>query len=306
MVRRVLVSSCVAALLACIGVAAPAQEDGTVRGRLVPATEAVACASTDGRVERVLVNPGDAVEEGQVLAVLANSDVDNLAEISRVEVRGTELTLEAARLRRSMAEAELAAGQKQLDEMRAQMEQGKSLLEAHSISEEQYAQGRMAIEQMEAKLADGKSVVRLREIEAQQAEAALERSRLDLDRAGELRAGLEVRSPIAGRVAEVLAVPGQWIAKGAVLARIFGMAPPVFEGELPESLFARVAPGTRFSVEGPACQATLEATVDRVAPVAERRGAGEATVRVRAIFGGDAAALDVLLPGLTARAAIVE
>lgn len=84
-------------------VAAGGQEE-TVRltGTLAPARQAVVSARTGGRIEEVLVQPGDSVAQG---AVIARIDTEELA----LQYAQQESSVEATRIQFELAESQLAS-----------------------------------------------------------------------------------------------------------------------------------------------------------------------------------------------------
>ena len=67
-------------------------------GTLVPVEIRWIPAATSGRVERILVNPGERVEEGQALMLLSNPEVQQAALDAESALRRAEAELERHRL----------------------------------------------------------------------------------------------------------------------------------------------------------------------------------------------------------------
>ena len=114
----------------------------------------------------------------------------------------------------------------------------------------------------------------------QVATAELERARQRLKDAQVALSHAEIRSPVAGRVVDRLAEPGDTAAPGAPLLRIYDPGALRLEAPVRESLATRLASGQLLSVEVPAISAALMGEIDEIVPHAEP-GARTFLVKVR-------------------------
>ncbi len=249
----------------------------TCVGRLEPEGEAIRLTASPflgrPRVLELQVDEGDAVQKGQVLAVLDSRDILQAAARqaeSRVAIALARLAqtragvkpgdLAAQRNEIERIQSELAHARTQYDRLRGLYEKGDcstSELDAQRLEVD--TRTRLAARAWEIlkSLEEVREVdVRLAEAEVGQAEAGLERSRAELDLA-------TVRSPIDGSVLRVRARPGESVGEEGIveLGRTQRM---IAVAEVYETDLARVKAGQRATVTSDAFPGALEGTVERV------------------------------------------
>ncbi|HEX8321113.1 efflux RND transporter periplasmic adaptor subunit [Longimicrobium sp.] len=197
-------------------------------GTLVPERIRWVPAGTGGRVERLLVQPGDRVEPATVLLELSNPDV-------QLEALDAERQL-------AQAQAEMAGLQSTLQTQRLQLQGGLSTLrgeqrEAHRRAE---ADRELAARGLIARMELARSEDRARELGErlrmdEEQLRVLERSagsRMAVQRAqverlrsivqfhAQRATSMQVRAGAAGVVQELPLQVGQWVTPGTTLARV--------------------------------------------------------------------------------------
>jgi len=90
----------------------------------------------------------------------------------------------------------------------------------------------------------------------------------------------EIRSPVAGRVVDRLAEPGDTAAPGVALVRIYDPGAMRIEAPVRERLATRLKPGQVLEVEVEALDLSVEGTIDELVPAAEP-GARTFLIKVR-------------------------
>lgn len=199
----------------------PAPRAFTAGGWIEPAFPwpLVVSALTAERLERLKVQEGDAVAEGEVVAELWDRDL-------RDEVRRAEAQRDLARASLALLEAgtraeEIAEAKARLRELEADRDllervakRSRLLCEGEAISDEQAERDEAAHEAAKARVEAQAAVVarleagpRAEEIDAARAEAARREAELDL--AKQRLAYAEVRAPRAGTVYRLLAAEGE-------------------------------------------------------------------------------------------------
>jgi membrane fusion protein (multidrug efflux system) len=124
------------------------------------------------------------------------------------------------------------------------------------------------------------------------AEVRLRRARLDLSRT---RTG----SPIAGRVASLKVVPGQWVRQGDELMTIVALNPIRVEVQVLESEIAHLAPGRTANVSFAAFPGeTFTGRIQTINPIVE---SGTRTARVTVLVNNPGGRI---LPGMYARVSL--
>jgi HlyD family secretion protein len=197
-------------------------------GTLVPERVRWIPAATGGRVERVLVQPGDRVEPGTVLLELSNPDVqlealDAERQLSqaqaelvnlesslltqRLALQGTLATLRGEQReaqRRAQADAELA-----LRGLIARLDAARSADRADEVAE------RLRTEEAQLRVLEGSIQSRLGVQRAQ-----VQRLRSIIDFHGQRAGSMRVVAGAAGVVQDLALQVGQWVTPGTTLARV--------------------------------------------------------------------------------------
>jgi len=241
-------------------------------GTLVPVEIRWIPAATSGRVERILVNPGERVEPGQPLMILSNPEVEQTAldaasALRRaeaelvsldVQLRSEQLNQEA---QAAAVESEYLQAQLKLQADRALAEEGliagldlsisetvaASLTTRRDIEKKRLAMTTRSIEaQLTAKRAG---------VDQQRAMAALRTEQLS---------SLEVHSGLAGVVQEVPVEVGQQLAPGTNLALVAETSRLKAELRVPATRAGEVKVGQLVSVD--TRNGVVPGTVARIDP----------------------------------------
>lgn len=278
-------------ILACVGIAAwfylkpDSGNPAILRGNgRIEATEIDIATKLAGRLEEVLVNEGDFVSEGQVLAKIqvvslkaqlaeaqaqqrqavssvatAEAQVvarqsDKLAAEAAVNQRDSELVAAKQRLDRSENLSEGGAVAKQiLDDDRAK---ANSAAAALSAAKAQVAAVEAAVKAAEAEVSGAKSMV-------EAALASIARIESDID-------DCTLRSPRNGRVQYRIAQVGEVLGVGGKVLNLVDLADVYMTFFLPETVAGRVAIGSEVRLVIDAAPGrVIPAEVSYVASVAQ-------------------------------------
>ncbi len=262
-------------------------------------------APRDGRVREILIQPNQAVEKGEVLAVLDGADLE-----------GRELKLQQARTALdSQLDSQTSENRAALQGARLAVDKAQAGYDLARSEYQRYSQlvssGAASREQMEEKAA-GLSVARSalakaqRDVEQQQSRGAtalaiLEQQRA-ANRAEQAQLGRDlgrtvVRAPVSGVVFSVaLRNPLQVVAAGQELARIAPAGTQLLVKVLvPSEDIANLEPGQQAHLRLAGCPfpdfGTLGARVVSVAPDAQAGGAAPDPSSASAAPGGAAGGL---------------
>jgi RND family efflux transporter MFP subunit len=233
-------------------VASPGSEASMLRGELRPYQDVDLHARAEGFVERVLVDRGTRVQQGQVLAVLSAPELDaRLAEATAT---------------REIAQARLAEARARLTALQA--------VEAR-LAEAAKTPGVVAGQE----LVQSREDTRAAQAAVAAAEASVAATVAAADATRRTRDFLEVTAPFAGVVTERLVHPGALAGPGTGpvlrLAQINRLRLVV---AVPEVRFASVAPGTSVSFT-----TTAHPGVTFSGRVARRAGSLDAASRTMAV-----------------------
>jgi membrane fusion protein, macrolide-specific efflux system len=177
-------------------------------------------ARRDGVVAQAHAQVGDEVQGGQLLA--------------RLESRSVELNLSLAQAEVAQAQAQAAAQRARLPALQARAARWQAAADQDAAPAQTADDTRAAVTELQADLAvSAASVTAARRREAQAVEA--------------VRAG-EVRAPVAGRILERRAQPGQLVAANTALFTLLPARPQVVLAELSDELVGRVKIGMRAEV----------------------------------------------------------
>jgi HlyD family secretion protein len=233
-----------------------------------------------GLLTAVLVARGDAVATGAPL--FTQDDVDDRAARDQAaqmlaQAARQLVNLEAGAKPTEIEQAEdnLADAQATLVRTAADLGRGEVLLPKGDTTKQAVDQLRAdqlsaqaKVEALQSALMQSRGPLgRVGEIEAQRATVAAARATLDM---AEWRLGQRrVAAPAAGRVADVIARPGETMAAGAP---VVSMLPPgnIFvRFFVPESDLATIHGGDRVRLACDGCPADLSATISFISPQAE-------------------------------------
>jgi HlyD family secretion protein len=225
-----------------------------VSGR-IEGDDAAISAKTTGRIREISVREGDAVEPGQVIAVLDDEQV-------RAREAQAEAAVRQAEARLATAEAQLAQAEASYAQAKWDGEAFRSLFERGLIAEQE-ARRAQSNERTQAAVVTAAR----RQVEATHADA--ERARAQLDEARANRKDLQVLAPFAGTVATRTAEPGEVVVPGTAIITLVNLAEVYLRAFVPEGQIGRVRLGQPARVYLDSAPANpIEAFVLRVDPEA--------------------------------------
>lgn len=206
----------------------PLEDQVRAPGALVPSEVLHVAAPEAATVSTVLVEPGQLVEVGDVLAELRNPAVNERLSSARAELALAESSLAAGKLARTGQlldlQSLLAATEAEVASAELQVAAELELANAQIISRLQYERTRLDLDYRRKKR-DFESRRLAAARVAAEAHEDLEQERIralrELVQLGESDlASLRVRAGMAGVVQDVKVLPGQHVAPGAALATI--------------------------------------------------------------------------------------
>jgi HlyD family secretion protein len=222
-----------------------------LRGRVTPSVTVFLDAVEGGRVERILVEDGAVVQQGQMLAILSNSDLQLNVLARQTEVtqqinsmRSQELALSQTRLanERALIEAELAAqtARRQYEVQRPLADRGFVAGRAVADSRDTMnaAQRRSAILQRQRSTDERLQSQQLAQLRS--SASALNTS-LDLARAS--LDALNLRAPVSGQLTSFSIQVGQSLQRGERLGQIDSAGRHKLVAQVDEYYLGRVAEG---------------------------------------------------------------
>ncbi len=232
----------------------PIADTAIVTGTLVPREEILVAAQIDGyAITEILVEEGDRVKAGQVLARLSRdlietSLIQNTAQLARAEAA-------IAAARSSIVEAEAARAQTQASFERARTLRGEGI-----TSVETFEQRQAAAQQATARVTSAREQLRLSEADKALIEAQRRELTIRLQRT-------EIKAPSDGVVSRRTARIGAIAAAaGDPLFRLIRDGAIELEADVAEMTLARIAIGQKALVRPAGFANDLPATVRLVSP----------------------------------------
>lgn len=230
------------------------REQLSLVGSLKPKEQVEVAPKITGKVQRVLVDVGDAVQEGQLIA----------------ELEGAELAQQVLRAEATLAvtQATLAQRQAELENARAEENRAAQLLSEGlmSLQAQQTVQTRARVVESQLKLA---------EAQIGQAQADLQELRIRQQQT-------QVLSPLTGWVGRRYVHPGALVNPNSPVVSVLRLSSMVTEVRVPEEHLARIRVGNRAVVAVDALGGrTIEGRVARISPIldpATRSGSVEVEI----------------------------
>ncbi|MCW8935579.1 MAG: HlyD family efflux transporter periplasmic adaptor subunit [Gammaproteobacteria bacterium] len=209
-----------------------------------------------GRILDVLVNEGDMVEAGQVLARMDTQDL-------QAQLREANAVLREAREGKNYADAIVAQRKSELLYATTELKRSLKLLKNGHISQEKVDQSRTAKDSAEAALRAAQVKVVQSEAAIEAAVARTERLNTDIDDS-------VLKTPIPGRVLYRMAEPGEILAAGGKVLTVLELTDVYMTIYLPTTQVGKVIIGSDARIKIDAMSDfTIPATVSFVAPEAQ-------------------------------------
>lgn len=224
-------------------------------------------APTPGRVLRAPRHVGDRVVRGEtVVAVIEPQSPGFLDARQR---REAEAALRAAKSAAALAEAELESAEAEVTFWRAELERDVTLSERRTIAATTLERTRLELAIREAAARRAAAALAVRREEEERAAAALTPPDANGDARGDCC--LTIRSPISGRVLEVMAESEHVVSRGEALLSVGDPEKMEIVVDLLSSDAVKVVVGASAAITRWGGDATLEARVRRVDPVAREK-----------------------------------
>jgi HlyD family secretion protein len=198
-------------------------------GRL-EATEIDISTKLAGRIEAVLVQEGDFVERGQIVARMDTS-------VLRAQLREAQADANRARMALGTAAAVVDQRRNELTLARSILHRSQQLVDGHFISIEKLDTDQAQFNVATATLTAAVSQVAVAKAAVQAANATIERIQADIDDS-------VLRAPTAGRAQYRLAQPGEVLPAGGKVVGMLDLADVYMTLFLPEDQVGKLAIGS--------------------------------------------------------------
>lgn len=194
----------------------------------IEAVEINVSAKTPGRVKDILVNEGDYVEAGQVLARMDTAALEAQHQEAKAQLQRAVAAVEMAQIQVRQREAEKAAAmavasqrEAELDAARKRLDRSKELAGNDNISRQQlddnlarYESARAGVTAAQAQVRAAEAAIATAKSQITGAQAAVQAARATVQRIGAELNDSILTSPRDGRVQYRVAEPGEVIGAG--------------------------------------------------------------------------------------------
>jgi HlyD family secretion protein len=208
---------------------APLPSGFAVGNGRIEATQIDIATKQPGRIKEVLVNEGDFVEAGQVVARMDT-------QVLEAELRQAEAQVNQARNAVETAKAVVAQRESELTFAQNTLKRSEDLVQKGFISPQKLDADRTAMLTAKAGLVAARSQVVQAQSAIEAAQATVQRINADLDDS-------VLKAPRAGRVQYRLAEPGEVLPAGGKVVSILDLSDVYMTVFLPETTAGRLAIG---------------------------------------------------------------
>lgn len=252
-------------------------------GKLVPEEMYWIPARTQGRVERILVQPGAAVRMDTVLLEMSNEELERDVATAEMEVKAAEADYTSLRVRleKEVLDQKASFAMVQANYSRAKLEEqmNEQLATDRLISNQQLQLSRSTAQELATRLEIETTRVEISS-EAVEAQLAAQAARVDQVRAiARLKRnqldGLHVRAGTTGVLALLPVEVGQQVTPGTNLARVANPEQLKAEIKIPETQAKDIAVGQNASID--TYNGIISGRVSRIDPAVQE---GSVTVDV--------------------------
>lgn len=228
-----------------------------VSGQVQPMTTVQLSPTEGGNVQRIVAEEGSHVNEGDVIVVLGNENLDmqilnSEAELAEKEniLRNTMISMEQQKL--SVRQEKLSL-QIEVRRARRAYEQNKALYEEKLIAKEEYLKAsedyELAKDKLELVTDRERQDSLYRSVQIAQMHESLENMRLNMNMIRRRKENLSVKAPISGELGLLDVELGQSVAAGAKIGQINNLDSYKIEAQIDEHYIDRVAPGLEATFE---------------------------------------------------------
>lgn len=241
-------------------------------------------AKVAGRIDRISVDEGDVVQEGQLVARMDTSTLqaqhrEALAELRRATI-GIQTANELVKQRKSEKEAAIAvvaqreaerdAAKKRLDRTQRLTDRGTTSQQELDDDIADFEGAKAALAAANAQVAASEAAISQATSQAVSAEAAVEATKAQIQRIDAEVADSTLRAPRSGRIQYRVAQPGEVVAAGGTVVNMVDLSDVYMNFFLPTEAAGRLSIGSEARlIFDAAPEYVVPATISFVADVAQ-------------------------------------
>jgi len=274
---------------------------------LYPINQANVTAKISSPVKRVLVNRGDHVRAGQLLAELESADLaaavnESKSQYDQTQASYQSLTGATVPEDKTKAQADLQSAQQTLEAAKKLYDNRVTLQREGALAQKLVDDAKVAMVQAQSQVeTTARHLQALNQVSQREAirgaEAQMNAAKAHEDNAAAQLSYAQIRSPISGIVADRMVYPGEMPAPGSPLVSIVDISQIVARANVPVKDAASIQVGRPARITGP--DGDLPGKVTVVSPAVDP-STTTVEVWVQAANPGEK-----LKPGATVRVAII-
>ena len=225
-------------------------------GRL-EATEVGIATKLAGRIESILVDEGELVQKGQLLAKMQTNTLEAELEQAKArknqavtELAGAEAKLEVCKSETEAAKAQLMQAQSRLSGAEKRYERAKLLVEKGAVSRQNFETDETNYQSAQAEVATASAGVKKAEASITSAQAATDGAKANIKAAQadikRIQADIDdsnLVAPLNGRIQYRVAEPGEVLSAGGNVLNLVDLTDVYMTFFLPEEIAGKVAIG---------------------------------------------------------------
>lgn len=264
-------------------------------GTLDPNEEVVVSNQVEGIVQKVLVDLGDSVKAGQVIAELDTREL-------QLAVQQQQAALQQELARVGISDANVAFDEATTSQMRqaeASFQEARLNLERTKKLFDEKVAAKQLLDQQQARYDVAEAAVRTARENVRNIRATISARRASLSLSEKKLGDGKVIAPMAGFIKDRAVTEGQFLKANSAVVTIVQSRPLKLHVEIPEAAITSIRSGrpVQFSVDAYP-QRTFEGTISRISPSVNQQSR---TLRLEAVVNNADGALK---PGLFARVTI--
>jgi RND family efflux transporter MFP subunit len=199
---------------------ATVEESSEFVGNLEATEKVVIKPEIQGRIKEIRVNPGDRIEQGDVIIVLQPDQTQSELSNAEAGVKVAMANRDAAIEKVKVAQSQQASAQAEVNLAQVNFQRAKFLLESGAIGQFDYDRAETDLETKQNRLNEAKNSVQAAEAAIRQAEADIQQAQAKVATAAVSVGFKQIVSPLSGVVGDLPVKPGDYATTGEAIATI--------------------------------------------------------------------------------------
>jgi RND family efflux transporter MFP subunit len=237
--------------------AATLEESSEFVGNLEATEKVVIEPEIQGRIKEIRVNPGDRINQGDVMMVLEPDQTQSELENAEAGVKVAMANRDAAIEKVKVAQSQQSSAQAEVNLAQVNFQRAKFLLESGAIGQFDYDRAATDVETKQNRLNEAKNSVQAAEAAIRQAEADIQQAQAKVATAAVSVGFKQIVSPLSGVVGDLPVKPGDYATTGEAIATITRNNDLDLRISVPAKRSGQLQPGMTVELLDPGSQESL-------------------------------------------------